>query len=144
MSTRANIIIRDQNTTLYFYRHSDGYPSSTGEDLKEFCKGYAKNFRANAPQSAGFLILHGAGPSQDGINDRCNKLYDWKCGDYEPTDSIHGDVEYVYVIDLETMTLETREPKASFFSAKKSPTLKDTKIVDTFSIMVVSGKRGAL
>lgn len=26
MSTRANIIVKDSNSTVYLYRHSDGYP----------------------------------------------------------------------------------------------------------------------
>lgn len=140
MSTRANIIIQDQSTTLYFYRHSDGYPESTGEDLKEFCKGYSKNFRADAMQSAGWLILHGAGPSQDGINDRANKLYNWKCGDYEPTNGLHGDVEFVYIIDLDAMILEVRE--ANFGIADPAASLKKTRIIETYSI--VQGHEGEI
>ena len=33
MSTRANIIIKDARTTLYFYRHSDGYPECFGNRM---------------------------------------------------------------------------------------------------------------
>ena len=40
MSTRAHIVISadNKNDVIAFYRHSDGYPSSTGEDLIEICK----------------------------------------------------------------------------------------------------------
>lgn len=142
MSTRANIIFTDSHgTKLYFYRHSDGYPSSTGEDLKEFCKGYQKKFRADAMQSAGWLIRHGCGPSQDGVNDRADKLYDWKVGDYEPTDKLHSDVEYIYVIDLDAMILETREPKTGFWD---KPTLAKTRVVETYSISKNAGLIGGV
>lgn len=60
MSTRANIIIKDRHTTLYFYRHSDGYPEATGVDLQKFIEGYSKHLRLDAMQSAGWLIIHGA------------------------------------------------------------------------------------
>ena len=36
MSTRANIIIRDDVNKLFFYRHSDGYPEGTLPTLKQF------------------------------------------------------------------------------------------------------------
>lgn len=146
MSTRANIIITDQHgTKLYFYRHSDGYPESTGVDLKWFCEGYQKHMRDDAMQSAGWLVLHGAGPSGDPHNERCNKFrgYEWKVGDYEPTDALHSDVEYIYVIDLEHMILETRETKTGYWD---KPSLAKTKVIETYSISKspgVIGKRVA-
>jgi hypothetical protein len=148
MSTRANIIIKDSDTKLYFYRHSDGYPECTGEDLREFCKGeFCKGytsgrFRDNVSQSAGFLVLHGAGPSQDGINERANKLWDWKCGDYEPTDGLHGDIDFLYVIDLEAKTLEIREPKRSFWDR---PYIKNTSrlSIEAFKTELKAVKGGA-
>lgn len=105
MSTRANIIIKDEYCTLYFYRHSDGYPSCTFEDLKGFVKDYTTNhFRLDAGQSAGHLILRGhAEYKTDGLLD--NDSMSWKVGSYEPTDQIHGDVEYVYTINLIKRTL---------------------------------------
>lgn len=153
MSTRANIIIRDQSTTLYFYRHSDGYPESTGEDLKEFCKGYSKNFRADAMQSAGWLIIHGFHTmiaDHKAIDAKFSKAsleplkgYEWKVGYYEPTNGLHGDVEYVYIIDLDSMTLETRE--ANFGIADPAGSLKKTRVLEVYSITKpgIIGKRGA-
>jgi len=104
MSTRANIIIKDSDAKLIFYRHSDGYPDYTGKDLKDFVKGYTNgSFRDNAIQSAGHLILRGHQEYKKYTS------MDWKVGAYEPTDSIHGDIEYLYTIDLEKRVLTCKD-----------------------------------
>lgn len=84
---------------LFFYRHSDGYPECAGESLKKFCEGYKKYLRNNVGQSAGWLIIQGRDEYADSSHNT------WKVGAYEPTDSIHGDIEFLYVIDLTDMTL---------------------------------------
>lgn len=35
-----------------------------------------------------------------------DKGYGWKVGAYEPTSCIHSDVEYIYVVNLETKRIE--------------------------------------
>lgn len=103
MSTRANIIIQDSVTKLYFYRHSDGYPEVTGKSLKSFIKKYTQNkFRLDAMQSAGWLILKGYKEYLDQKNEHMK----WKVGAYEPTTEIHGDIEYLYIIDLDKRELK--------------------------------------
>jgi len=95
MSTRANIIIQDNYDKLYFYRHSDGYPDGTLPTLNQFLeKVKSGEIRNNTSQAAGWLIV---------IGHEEYKEYqpDWKVGAYEPTTGIHGDVEYIYTIDLE-------------------------------------------
>jgi hypothetical protein len=113
MSTRANIVIQDSRSKLYFYRHSDGYPECTMESLKEFVDMYKTQLRGNISQSAGWLILKGAveygfkGDLKDPSGD--NNKYEWntwKVGAYEPTTDIHGDIEYLYIINLEDKTLK--------------------------------------
>lgn len=61
MSTRANIIITDGQDKLFFYRHSDGYPSGTLPTLNLFLE-WVKvgKIRDNVQQAAGWLILIGA------------------------------------------------------------------------------------
>lgn len=60
MSTRASIVFRDNFGTSYVYRHSDGYPETTGKDLKDFVKDYSKGaLRLNVDQSMGWLIVRG-------------------------------------------------------------------------------------
>lgn len=140
MSTRAAIIIKDELNTLNFYRHSDGYPKCCGEDLKEFVKDYTSGLmRLDAMQSAGWLIVRGHfeyreavtegpdimhQPSTIGPRPRGDSKYDnWKVGAYEPTSSMHGDEEYIYIIDLTKRELRCRVPKAGL---RDSPTLANT------------------
>lgn len=85
MSTRCNIIIRDDNCRQFIlYRHCDGYKEETFEHLKKFIK--TSNY-----YSAAHLV---------------NNLIRLNLGDgyfpYEITDSIHGDIEYLYIIDLKS------------------------------------------
>lgn len=135
MGTRANVIITDEYSQIIFYRHSDGYPECTGESLKEFVKGYGSHpakssptMRLDAMQSAGWLVIHGHneyGPQGKGM--------EWKVGAYEPTANLHGDAEYIYVIDLKAGALTCRVPK----DAKKwwdKPTLSNTKPVPEFKV----------
>ena len=104
MSTRANIIIRDGYGKLYFYRHSDGYPECTFEDLKEFVNGYKSGvYRDNVEQSAGWLITYGA------IGFQRYEFDQWKVGNYETATGIHSDIEYLYDINLKTRLLTCRE-----------------------------------
>lgn len=108
MSTRANIIISDGLEKLYFYRHSDGYPECTFEDLKEFCNRYkTRELRNNVSQSAGWLIIRGNKEYWSKPEDM--KYMEWKVGAYEPTSELHGDIEYLYLIDLKAMILNCFE-----------------------------------
>ncbi len=125
MSTRANVIIKDRQEQLIFYRHSDGDPEVTGESLARFMRALtAGRIRDNASQAAGWLILMGHHESliehcrQDGTP-YCGRFeeflglptelplslgYNWKVGAYEPTPHIHVDIEFLYEIDLAAKT----------------------------------------
>ena len=126
MSTRANVIIQESykdyksgkqfTNRLYFYRHSDGYPEGVMPTLDIFVKWLKSgNIRNNLSQSAGWLVLLGAMeyntipeyeedksfPSGSyGDIETIKEPKDWKVGAYEPTNSLHGDIEHLYVIDL--------------------------------------------
>ena len=123
MSTRANIIIKDAYSTLFFYRHSDGYPDVTLESLKEFVKLYTDDLiRTDANQSAGWLILHGYKEYLDGeptLKPTDEGFSGWKVGAYEPTGDIHGDIEYLYTIDLVKRELFYREGFGESISKSK-------------------------
>lgn len=78
MSTRCNIVVDDGNELLYLYHHHDGYPKGVGAELTEYLK-------SNNPQTAeelfnGLVFLYG--------------------DEYEETYGIHGDIEYLYKIDI--------------------------------------------
>jgi len=125
MSTRANIIIRDGHDELIFYRHCDGYPEGILPSLNRFLDIVQRGkIRDNTGQAAGWLVLLGAieyqtlpqGSFPEGHKSasnldttRVNSVLDnlgndieWGCGAYEPTTEIHGDIAYLYVIDLRT------------------------------------------
>jgi hypothetical protein len=105
MSTRANVLINDGYDRLWFYRNSDGYPERTLPSLIEFMEGVSTGkIRGNVSQGAGWLIVIG------------HKEYDsrsyrdtWQVGAYEPTTDIHGDINFLYSIDLTKSTIVVSE-----------------------------------
>ncbi len=126
MSTRSNIVIVDGYDTLWFYRHSDGYPSVTGESLKTFLRWVLDGkIRDNANQAAGWLVLLGASeynerydadshkhvPKDDLLSPRSPADgFSWKCGAYEPTGGCHGYIEFAYVVDLQAKEIRCYRP----------------------------------
>ena len=72
------------------YHHCDGYPEGIGRDLKQFL--HAKKWWF-ASEIANDLI------KQRGIKD----------DGYEVTTCVHGDEEYIYVIDCDKKTLKCYE-----------------------------------
>lgn len=126
MSTRANVILFDTWTShegkkhtekLYFYRHSDGYPEGVKETLDKFCNLIKdKKIRNNLSQSAGWLIMIGASeydyvrgygsedygkPANSILSEMVDSPPDWKAGAYEPTTGLHGDIEHLYIVDVQ-------------------------------------------
>lgn len=124
MSTRCNIIIKDEEDQLIFYRHSDGYPDGALPTLKKFMAWVKEGkIRDNVEQSSGWLILIGA-KEYDSVYigggkrelkttltepDPADEISGWKCGAYEPTVSIHGDIEYLYTLDLQKLTITVQK-----------------------------------
>lgn len=109
MSTRANIIIKDEYDKLIFYRHSDGYPEGTLPTLEKFVDMVKDGkIRRNVEQASGWLIVLGREEYADeGLLE--NDYYGWKVGAYEPSTCIHGDIEYLYIIDLRTCEIEVEK-----------------------------------
>lgn len=109
---------------LFFYRHSDGYPEGALPTLNLFMEWLKKGIiRNNISQGSGWLILLGAmeynsipifevgepsfpGAKAYGKFETIQDPEDWKCGAYEPTTGIHGDIQFLYVIDLTDQTLK--------------------------------------
>jgi len=141
MSTRANILLTESYTwkdakgkektttdTLYFYRHSDGYPEGTLPTLNIFMD-WLKNgkIRPDLQQCGGWLIMLGAleyntipkyktelemsfGREIETTNiSTIEPPNDWKVGAYEPTTAIHGDIEYLYTVNLTSLTIEVKK-----------------------------------
>jgi hypothetical protein len=118
VSTRANIIITDREDELIFYRHSDGYPDGTLPTLTKFLDLVKDGvIRDNVGQACGWLILIGA--REYGVTFEYDRLpacqrgpsMSWKVGAYEPTTRLHGDIEFLYVIDLKDKRIIHRKVK---------------------------------
>jgi hypothetical protein len=116
MSTRANILIKDDHSELWFYRHSDGYPSGTLPTLSEFCLWVERKLiRDNVGQASGWLIMLGA-KEYEYYHDHAkiyspegkNNFMGWKVGAYEPTDRQHADIDFLYIVDLKKRKLTVK------------------------------------
>lgn len=108
MSTRANVLIKDSTTELWYYRHSDGYPDGTVPTLTEFMNRVVSGeIRDNASQAAGWLVVIGHEDYQQ-YRDEYPSSMTWKVGAYEPTVGQHGDIEYLYVLDLDNKVIEVQ------------------------------------
>lgn len=98
MSTRCHIIIRDEsnNFECRIYHHFDGYPEGVGADLKKYLSQRETNWFGT--YIANDLIkgkittetMNGLKPDMG----------------YEVTFGIHGDEEFVYIIDCDEQTLK--------------------------------------
>ena len=120
MSTRANIRLTDACDKIWFYKHSDGYPSGVEKLLIKFGKWVKEGkIRDNVQQAGGWLIVLGIEdlsrilgkdakclPEPEGKKD----CFGWKVGSIEPTTGQHGDIEYLYLIDLEEKTITCSTP----------------------------------
>lgn len=139
MSTRANVIIKDNYQELIFYRHSDGYPEGALPTLKKLLR-WVKDgrIRADAMQAAGWLVIIGhreyeAWIQREYQNEQSTVRWGepgkqtssmgWKVGAYEPTDQIHGDIDYLYVVDLATKTISIDGADGFEYSGKFRPSI---------------------
>ena len=107
MSTRCNIVVKDnpfgKDRALWFDRHSDGFLFSVLPSLEPLMDKLRKGeVRDNISQFAGWIIVLGH-------EEYAHYQNDGKVGAYEPTFGLHGDVEYLYTIDLQKKTLTYEE-----------------------------------
>lgn len=112
MSTRANIKVTDSyGDVLWFYRHSDGYPKGTLPTLKKFMQWVKEGkIRDNMCQASGWLIVIGREEQREEMKDVSSSFYDWKVGSYQPTTEQHGDIEYLYILDLDKLVIKVCHP----------------------------------
>lgn len=99
MSTRASILVKEDDDKCYVYHHCDGYPSGIGVDMQEYLKTVKYWTIENIVND--LIKAH-----------RCGTTHNiWtgesKIGDdgYEWTTCIHGDEEYFYLIDCDKKEL---------------------------------------
>lgn len=89
MSTRAQVRVVCNGCPMNFYRHSDGYPSGLGNDIKaallDVLKGKNRDDDVNAETVSQKLVMH------------------LGC---QPTFTMHFDIEYFYLLDFDSHTYE--------------------------------------
>lgn len=107
MSTRCNIVVTDAGgDKLYFYKHSDGYPSGILPILRRFLKLLKEGkIRDNVGQASGWLVRMGVDAQKRFLRDMRKKgysmgLYTWQATDIEPTTCVHSDIAFLYTVDL--------------------------------------------
>lgn len=91
MSTRCNIVLKTGKRffkDIILYHHHDGYPEGVGADLVERLKDHFTGLR---------------------VEDIANKLVKDLDDEYEITTCIHGDIEYLYIINEKTKNLSYKE-----------------------------------
>lgn len=100
MGTRANIILNDDyGDELCYYKHNDGYPEGVMPTLKAFMgKVKAGQIRDNVGQAGGWIMI-----LDDSVANKDST--DWKASAIEPSTCIHGDIEWLYIVDLSTKTI---------------------------------------
>jgi hypothetical protein len=93
MSTRCALIVTERNLwrderpveeVFRLYRHCDGYPEGMGRGLREICEGIVSG---NAPVGWSQQLV-------SGLASRCSF-------EIEPKSAVHGDLEYLYRIDVD-------------------------------------------
>ena len=104
MSTRAHIRIKDGEDLFQLYHHHDGYPDGVGAMLKDFLKKQYKQGGWYGDNIANDLVKGKLTYEHTGLYD--GKKYIKSDDEYEITTCIHGDEEYVYVIDCQKKSLK--------------------------------------
>lgn len=105
MSTRANIIVKGNEylPTTHYYKHHDGYiQNGLGEMLAEFVENNKTNKAFSKHLSNDNFMTQFILYSFIKFGTRSN------VEEIEITDSVHGDVEYVYEYDKDTLGVYIR------------------------------------
>lgn len=90
MSTRCNIIVQDADSKYTLYHHCDGYPEYVGVCLYKALYERIQKHKYEAFEIVNMLVK----AQLEGIDTS-----------YELTFGLHGDIEYLYVVDLNFKTI---------------------------------------
>ena len=111
MSTRSNIIItkKGTNDVWQYYHHCDGYLSGVGEDLRMFIRvaeyihkicSKKNSYNGNRIGCLGWVMKGMAGDDYE------SEPEDGESKNINSPDKLHGDIEYVYLIQESDKELE--------------------------------------
>lgn len=107
MSTRANILLLETGNKLWLYHHFDGYPSYLGDCLMKIMQKHKEHKWLDIYELANEMIKN---KEDDG---------------FEITNDRHGDIEYIYIINVEEQSIVCR--KTSFDSIYNDTTIIEAK-----------------
>ena len=94
MSTRCDIKVIYEDGVVFLYHHHDGYPEYVGKFLYNKFNEKIKSCRFYSPSSV--------------VNELIKNTED---DEYEWTTELHGDIEYLYEIDLNKKEIRCFEVK---------------------------------
>lgn len=103
MATRSNIIVSGLDGVEILYHHWDGYPEVVGKELYDFYLDYVKRHNEETDFSVKNFV----------------KELNEKDESYELNSSIHGDIEYLYTLDLSTNQFVFQKVTYDFVSHKQ-------------------------
>ena len=104
MSTRGAIIIKDSKSKYNVYHHCDGYPEVVGKELERV---YRNCDTIDATEAKKRLLEYDS--------------------EYEDTDYIHGDEEYIYVVDTDERKIECYSVTGRYFMNASERVIEETK-----------------
>ena len=95
MSTRTNIIIEYGKTSIYLYRHHDGYLAETGANIHRVLSAHKPSILQTTDILKDFL-------------DQSYPKTEYRDSQpiYEITNSVHGDIEFLYRIKMDGETIK--------------------------------------
>lgn len=106
MSTRANIVLQEKGSTLWLYHHFDGYPAYLGKKLMDIMLQHQRDY--------------------SDIFDIANEMIkDKEDDDFEITKGQHGDIAYLYLIDIPDKKISCLRPDESLLKSVKYDSATD-------------------
>lgn len=94
MSTRCCIIVKERyGSRFILYHHQDGYPEGVGVSLRKALD--TKTGDTFTRGTFGHYLVNDLIKDQLGLNDK----------EWEITDALHTDIEFLYVVNFRTKTL---------------------------------------
>ena len=103
MSTRAAIIVKDSKSKYNVYHHCDGYPEGVGKELERV---YRNCDPIDAAEAKKRLLE-----------------YD---DEYRDTSYIHGDEEYIYVVNTDERKIECYSVTGKYFMNASESVIEET------------------
>jgi len=127
VSTRCKIIIKEGRASYAIYRHSDGYPEGVMADLKiALQRGLRRRLEDPEYFLANFIFM----AKYSAMSDGHISTYVWfGYGVCSPT-CRHGDLDYIYTIDANTLRVKVEEYDWAHGGMK---TIFDGPLVEAFS-----------